>query len=66
LRADHPEGQVLVVSHGDVIKAIVAHCLGMSLDNLERFDIAPASVSLLSLGDGWSRLELLNAQGPLH
>jgi broad specificity phosphatase PhoE len=66
LRAEHPDGQVLVVSHGDVIKAIVAGCLGMSLDELERFDIAPASVSLLSLGEGWSRLELLNAQGPLR
>jgi broad specificity phosphatase PhoE len=56
----------LVVSHGDVIKSIVAECLGMALDDLERFDIAPASVSLLSLGDDWSRLELLNAQGPLR
>jgi probable phosphoglycerate mutase len=66
LRADHPGEQVMVISHGDVIKAVVAHCLGMSLDNLERFDIAPASVSMLSLGEDWSRLDLLNAQGPVR
>jgi broad specificity phosphatase PhoE len=60
LRERHPEQHVLVVSHGDVIKAIVATHLGMSLDHLERFDIAPASVSVLDAGEGWSRLQLLN------
>jgi probable phosphoglycerate mutase len=64
LRAEHPGRQVLVVSHGDLIKAIVATCLGLSLDNLERFDIAPASVTVLALGEDWSQLKLLNAQAP--
>lgn len=66
LRGRYPEGTVLVVSHGDVIKAVVARCLGMSLDDLERFDIAPASLSELALGEGWAQLRLLNAQGPLR
>lgn len=66
LVARHPDGQVLLVSHGDVLKAMVASCLGLSLDLLERFDIAPASVSVLAMGDGWSQLQLLNAQGPLR
>jgi broad specificity phosphatase PhoE len=60
LRERHPELHVLVVSHGDVIKAMVAAHLGLSLDHLERFDIAPASISRLALGAGWSRLESLN------
>lgn len=66
LQARHPGQHVLVVSHGDVLKSIVALALGLSLDNLERFDIAPASVTHLALGDGWQQLKLLNARGPLH
>jgi broad specificity phosphatase PhoE len=57
---------VLIVSHGDVIKAMVASCLGMSLDDLERFDIAPASVTELAMGADWVQLRLLNALGPLR
>lgn len=61
----HPEGHVLVVSHGDVLKSIVAACLGMSLDDLERFDIAPASLTVLAMGEDLHKLQLLNGQGPL-
>jgi broad specificity phosphatase PhoE len=66
----HPDQWVLVVSHGDVIKALVAACLGLSLDGLERFDVAPASLTVLArAGDGW-RLLCLNASptgpSPLH
>lgn len=66
LRDAHPEGNVLIVSHGDVIKAMVASCLNMSFDDLERFDIAPASVSTLAMAADWMQLRLLNAQGPLR
>jgi len=59
----HPDQHVLVVSHGDPLKAMIATCLGLSLDNLEQFDIAPASLSILAMGEGWSKLYLLNAQG---
>jgi probable phosphoglycerate mutase len=62
----HPEGHVLVVSHGDVLKAMIADCLGLSLDHLERFDIAPASISIVAMGPDWAQLRLLNAQGPLR
>jgi probable phosphoglycerate mutase len=63
LRARYPDHTVLVVSHGDVIKSVVATCLNMSLDDLERLDIAPASVSVLAMGEGWMQLKLLNATG---
>jgi broad specificity phosphatase PhoE len=54
LARSHPDQSVLVVSHGDVIKALIAYCLGLSLDYLERFDVAPASLSALSrTQDGW-------------
>ena len=60
LRQLHPDQTVLVLSHGDVIKAALASCLGMSLDQLERFDIDPASMSVVaSAGHGW-KVRLIN------
>jgi len=37
-------------SHGDVIKAALAHYLRISLDRILRFDIDPASFSTLEVG----------------
>lgn len=60
LRGQHADQSVLLVSHGDVIKSVLAFHLGISLDGLEGFDIAPASLSVIDLGDGWSKVRLLN------
>ena len=65
LHGRHPQQSVLLVSHGDVIKAMVATCLGMSLDDLERFDVAPLSATKIVMRGEWSRVELLNALGAL-
>ncbi|BBC72813.1 phosphoglycerate mutase [Altererythrobacter sp. B11] len=42
---------VAMVSHCDVIRAVIAGFLGLSLDNLLRFDVSPASVSRLAVSD---------------
>lgn len=60
LRRLHPEQVLLVMSHGDVIKAVLAHFLGMSLNHLERFDIAPASVSVLVAAAQGSQVRSIN------
>jgi probable phosphomutase (TIGR03848 family) len=52
LAAEHRDEVIVLVSHADVIKAIVAHFLGMPLDTFQRLVIAPASVSILSLPEG--------------
>lgn len=49
---DHPGETVAAVSHCDIIRGVIAHYLGLSLDNILRFDVAPASVSRLAL-DAW-------------
>jgi broad specificity phosphatase PhoE len=59
----YPDGAVLIASHGDVIKAVIATSLQMSLDDLECFDIEPASVSVLQLGAGWQKVRMLNGPG---
>ncbi|MDX6317653.1 MAG: hypothetical protein QOD35_1053 [Nocardioidaceae bacterium] len=38
----------VAVSHGDVIKAVLADALGMHLDNFQRIVVDPASVSVIS------------------
>lgn len=52
LAADHPDGHVAVVSHADIIKAVLAHYLGMPLDCFQRLVVAPASISTLHLPAG--------------
>lgn len=52
----------LIVSHGDVIKAIVAHVLGMHLDQFQRLVIDPASITIIDTDDGVSRLVTFNDQ----
>lgn len=65
LGRDHGAGTVAIVSHGDVIKAAVAAYLGSSLDALERFDIAPASVTVIAIVDAWAQVTRVNDTGPI-
>jgi probable phosphoglycerate mutase len=64
--AAHSKGAIAVFSHGDVIKAIVAHFIGMPLDTFQRLMVAPASVTVLSLGRFGARLLRLNDTGPFQ
>jgi len=41
----------VVVSHGDVIKAVVADALGMHLDSFQRISVDPASVTVIRYTD---------------
>src|SRR5918993_96401 len=52
---------VALVSHGDVLRSLVAHCIGMNPDAIHRIEIAPASVTILLSEDGNWRLLLLNS-----
>jgi probable phosphoglycerate mutase len=52
LAALHPREIVAVFSHADVIKMILAHYLGMHLDNFQRIVVSPASINVLALGFG--------------
>jgi probable phosphomutase (TIGR03848 family) len=48
------------VSHGDVIKSIVASALGMHLDEFQRIIIDPASVSVIEYNSVKPRILLVN------
>ncbi len=50
LRVRHPKDRICIVSHGDVIKLLVAHYIGTHIDLFQRIVIAPASFSVVAIG----------------
>jgi broad specificity phosphatase PhoE len=60
IRARQPNGRVAIVTHSDIVKALVAHVLGANLDLYHRFDVDPASITTLVVGDWGAKLIRLN------
>jgi broad specificity phosphatase PhoE len=60
LRKKHAGEGVVLVSHADVIKSAVCDVLGLALDGGFQFDIEPASVSVVVMGDWGAKLNRLN------
>jgi probable phosphoglycerate mutase len=52
LRARHPGGTIVCVSHADPIKAAVAHAMGTHLDLFQRIVISPCSISAFAWSTG--------------
>jgi broad specificity phosphatase PhoE len=52
--------RLALVSHADVIKAVVIHMLGMPLGGWDRFDIGPASITTVVQGPWGSKVLGLN------
>lgn len=64
VRVEHGEHAVwIAVSHGDVIKAIVADAAGTHLDQFQRFVVGPASLSVIRYTHGRSFVERVNDTG---
>lgn len=63
LARDRDGETIALVTHSDMIKAAVAHVLGLPLDHLLRFEIAPASVTRMVVGDWGGKLLSLNEKG---
>ena len=60
IAARHARGTVLVVSHADVIRLLVVHLAGMHADHLQRLSIDTASITAVSISDGFPRLLTVN------
>lgn len=59
----HPDMTVALVSHADVIRAALAHCLGMPLDLLLRLEVSPASISIVVMEQYGPRVLCINNRG---
>jgi len=60
LAAAQPGQALLCVTHCDIIRGTLAHYLGLSLDNIFRFDIDPGSISTIEIGADGTRVTRIN------
>ncbi len=60
LAAAHHGEAVAVVSHGDVLRGMLAWYLGIPVDLMLRFEIEPAGLSILELAEWGARVMLMN------
>ncbi|MEX2588290.1 MAG: MSMEG_4193 family putative phosphomutase [Actinomycetota bacterium] len=66
LRTRHPEesaGAVVACSHSDMIRLLVAAYLGLGIDLYDRINVAPGSITAVSVGEGTPALLSLNDTG---
>ncbi|NCT90418.1 MSMEG_4193 family putative phosphomutase [Cellulomonas sp. APG4] len=64
VEAEHGPGAVwAAVSHGDVIKSVLADALGMHLDLFQRIAVGPASISIVRYGPGRPEVVAMNTDG---
>jgi broad specificity phosphatase PhoE len=60
LRREFPAGHVAIFCHGDVIKSMIMHFLGIALDFVHCIEISPGSRSTLMLEEESAKLLALN------
>jgi broad specificity phosphatase PhoE len=65
LRDAHPGKRVIVVTHADVIRGLLAYAVGAPVDLMLRFECDPASVSVVSIGGETVRVLRVNDSGTL-
>ncbi len=67
LSQQHENELIVVASHADLIKLVLAHYLGVHIDLFQRLVISPASASIIALpGNGMVRVIRINDDGPLQ
>ncbi len=60
------DGSILIVSHGDVIKMILACTLSLPTDKFQNFVISPASISIVNYDPGKRSVISLNQKIERH
>jgi len=60
VRHQLPQGVLALVSHGDVIRTVLAHYLGMPFNEYRRINIDPGALSVLELFNDWVRVKTVN------
>lgn len=66
ISATHARATVVLCTHADVIRLLLAHYAGIHLDLFQRLIVEPASVSAVWTGQGTPRILRINDTGTLH
>jgi broad specificity phosphatase PhoE len=61
----HPDQTVAVVSHADPLRSVVAHYLAIPIDMIMRFEISPASVTVVERAKWGTRVLCVNETGDI-
>lgn len=61
----HPDARVAIVTHADVIKAIVSHVAGAPIDLWQRLEISPGSVTIVATDEHETKLLAVNSRSEL-
>jgi broad specificity phosphatase PhoE len=64
LSAHKPKDMLAVIFHADPIKLVLAHYIGLPLDNFQKLGVAAGSVSILVIGKSGRQLAALNRKPP--
>jgi probable phosphoglycerate mutase len=60
LAGNHDDQTIVAVTHCDIIRGVIAQYLGLTLDNILRFDVDPASLSRIELSRWGARVRSIN------
>lgn len=60
VRARHDDECIVLVSHGDLIRAAIAHYAGIALDMFQRIEISCGSLSEIEIDEGHVRILRIN------
>jgi broad specificity phosphatase PhoE len=59
-RDRYPGGAIAIVSHGDVVRAVLLYLLGMPVDFLHRLEVLPGTITVFDLGEDSVRVLQVN------
>ena len=65
IAAAHPAQTVAVVTHDVVVKAVIAHVLGLDADHITRFNVDNTGVSVVTYGPDGAVVQCVNDTGRL-
>jgi len=65
LRERHPNQMIAVFSHADPLRAAIVNFLGAPLDSMLRFELHPASISVVQVDEHSARVMCINTAGEL-
>lgn len=60
LAVDHPEQDVAIVTHGEIVRSLLLHYLGLPLQAYTRIEVSPASRSLVEYAQWGAKVITMN------